>query len=143
MPLRPRVVTCLLLLAALPAHPQVREEAPYRNPRLSVVDRVKDLLGRMTPEEKSRQLFMLPGDLDDPSHDYRHGVFGLQISTGKRTTGSPADVAAPETARRHAERINAIQRSFVEETRLGIPIIPFDEAVHGLAREGATVFPQG
>ena len=45
-------------------------------------------------------------------------------------------------ARGHAERINAIQRSFVEHSRLGIPIIPFDEALHGLAREDATVFPQ-
>ena len=45
-------------------------------------------------------------------------------------------------ARAHAERINAIQRYFVERTRLGIPIIPFEEALHGLARDGATAFPQ-
>jgi beta-glucosidase len=49
---------------------------------------------------------------------------------------------ASRIARAHAERINAIQRYFVEDTRLGIPIIPFDEAVHGLTRPGATVFPQ-
>ena len=30
----------------------------------------------------------------------------------------------------------------MEQTRLGIPIIPFEEALHGLAREGATMFPQ-
>ena len=41
-----------------------------------------------------------------------------------------------------AELINEIQKYFVEETRLGIPIIPFDEALHGLVREGATAFPQ-
>jgi beta-glucosidase len=45
-------------------------------------------------------------------------------------------------ARRHAERVNAIQRYFVERTRLGIPIIPFEEALHGLKAPGATVFPQ-
>src|SRR5262249_13157481 len=79
------------------------------------------------------QLFMIPGDLDDPSFDYSNGVFGLQVSA--KSPGTDA-------ARAHAERINSIQRYFVEKTRLGIPIIPFDEAVHGLMREGATTFPQ-
>ncbi|KAF5300226.1 hypothetical protein FQR65_LT19384 [Abscondita terminalis] len=30
----------------------------------------------------------------------------------------------------------------IRTSRLGIPIIPFDEALHGLMREGATAFPQ-
>ena len=34
---------------------------------MPVASRVRDLLGRMTPEEKFWQLFMLPGSLDDPS----------------------------------------------------------------------------
>jgi beta-glucosidase len=107
---------------------------PYRNASLPIDERVADLLGRMTLEEKFWQLFMIPGDLDDPVHDYSKGTFGLQISTAPK--------GAQGTARGHAERINAIQRYFVEKTRLGIPIIPFEEAVHGLAREGATMFPQ-
>src|SRR4051812_23179771 len=97
-------------------------------------DRVQDLLARMTLEEKFWQLFMIPGDLDNPAKDYSNGIFGLQIATDPAASGS--------TARAHAERINAIQRYFVERTRLGIPIIPFEEAVHGLARDGATMFPQ-
>ena len=106
--------------------------APYRDSTLGIDARVHDLMSRMTLEDKFWQLFMIPGDLDEPSNDYSHGVFGLQIST-KRDSG--------DVAREHAERINAIQRYFVERTRLGIPIIPFDEAVHGLVRPGATVFP--
>src|SRR5262249_434773 len=51
--------------------------------------------------------------------------------------GTPADIA-----RADAQHIDSIQRFFVERTRLGIPIVPFDEAVHGLVRRGATVFPQ-
>jgi beta-glucosidase len=99
---------------------------------------VRDLLGRMTLEEKFWQTFMIPGDLDDSTHDYSHGVFGLQISVAPRGgTVSPTDAA-----RAHAVRINTIQRYFVEKTRLGIPIIPFEEALHGLGREGAIVFPQ-
>ena len=121
-----------LALSALPrsATAQPVQRPPYRDPGLPVAQRVRDLLGRMTLAEKFWQLFMLPGDLADPANDWSNGVFGLQI-------------AAPSgTARGHTERINAIQRFFVERTRLGIPIIPFEEAVHGLAREGATMFPQ-
>ena len=107
---------------------------PYKDPRLPTETRVRDLLGRMTPDEKFWQLFMIPGDLDDSSHDYSRGIFGLQIDV--------PDTTPSRAARAHAMRINAIQRYFVERTRLGIPIIPFEEAVHGLARPGATVFPQ-
>jgi beta-glucosidase len=105
---------------------------PYRDPRVSVTERVRDLVSRMTLEEKFWQLYMIPGDLSDSAHDYSHGIFGLQV---------PAVPNAPDV-RAHAERINAIQRFFVERTRLGIPIIPFDEAVHGLVQPGATAFPQ-
>jgi beta-glucosidase len=105
----------------------------YRDPGRPVSERVRDLLRRMTLEEKFWQLFMIPGDLDDSTHDYSHGIFGLQIGA---TDSSAA------AARAHAERINRIQRYFVERTRLGIPIIPFDEGLHGLVRPGATAFPQ-
>jgi beta-glucosidase len=123
-----RALCTALLLAAAAAGAQT---APYRDPRLPVEQRVRDLLGRMTLEEKFWQTFMIPGDLDDPAHDYSKGVFGLQISVGP--TGDASG---------HTRRINDIQRYFAERTRLGIPIIPFEEALHGLAREGATVFPQ-
>ena len=113
-------------------------DAAYRDPGLPVAERIADLLSRMTREEKFWQLYMSPGSLDDSTHDYSHGAFGLQIATAP---DAPAGDAA-EAARAHAMRINEIQRYFVEETRLGIPIIPFDEAVHGLVRDGATVFPQ-
>jgi beta-glucosidase len=93
----------------------------------------------MTLEEKFWQLFMIPGDLDDPSHDYSKGVFGLQVSVARESGAGAAPAGA---ARAHADRINIIQRHFVENTRLGIPIIPFEEALHGLARAGATMFPQ-
>jgi beta-glucosidase len=103
---------------------------PYRDPGLPVSRRVSDLLGRMSVEEKFWQLYMAPGDLDDPGYDWSHGVFGLQVA------------ARSADPRVHAERVNAIQLYFVERTRLGIPLIPFEEAVHGLALPGATVFPQ-
>ncbi|MDE3174035.1 MAG: glycoside hydrolase family 3 C-terminal domain-containing protein [Gemmatimonadota bacterium] len=92
----------------------------------------------MSVTDKFWQLFMIPGDRDRPADDYSHGIFGLQISEAP-----PGDtVPVADAAREQAERINAIQRYFVDSTALGIPIIPFDEAVHGLVRAGATVFPQ-
>ncbi len=119
------------LLLPRAAHSQAE---PYRDSRLPVTERVRDLLSRMTLEDKFWQLYMIPGDLSDSAHDYSHGIFGLQIAAAPDSTGG--------VVRAHAERINAIQRYFVERTRLGIPIIPFDEAVHGLVQPGATAFPQ-
>ncbi|MEZ5320197.1 MAG: glycoside hydrolase family 3 N-terminal domain-containing protein, partial [Vicinamibacterales bacterium] len=146
-------VSCLVAIAAASLSLAGQAQAPrplYRDPAQPVEARVRDLLGRMTLEDKFWQLFMIPGDLDDPGNDYSHGIFGLQISTAPAGDGAggagvgEADAvgSAAVIARAHAERINAIQRYFVEQTRLGIPIIPFDEAVHGLTRDGATTFPQ-
>ena len=107
-----------------------RTSAPvYKDRSAPIEARVKDLLGRMTPEEKFWQLFMLPEEADKVEGRYDKGVFGLQ--TARRS--------GPEEA---AAKINGIQRYFLERTRLGIPIIPFEEALHGLVGEGATVFPQ-
>lgn len=123
---------CALLAIPVAGGAQV-VAAPYRDASLPVEQRVHDLLARMTPTEKFWQLFMVPGDRDDPAHDWSAGAFGLQVV---------ATDSGPDAARRHAERINAIQHFFLDSTRLGIPIIPFDEALHGLMRPGATVFPQ-
>lgn len=118
----------------------------YKNPKQPVEARVQDLLKRMTSEEKFWQCFMIPGDLDQvPKGQYAHGIFGLQVSAGNQGGGVAGQLLkynANEDAERLAKKINAIQKYFVEESRLGIPIIPFDEALHGLMREGATAFPQ-
>jgi beta-glucosidase len=135
MPRRPLLVlTILLAVAPRPAAGQAGRRLPYMDPRRSPGERAQDLLGRMTLEEKFWQLYMSPGDLDDRAVDYSHGSFGLQVRP------LPGDSVDP--ARGYARRINAIQRYFVTRTRLGIPIIPFDEALHGLVQPGATVFPQ-
>jgi beta-glucosidase len=102
----------------------------YRDARAPVDARVSDLLGRMTLDEKFWQIYMIPGDLDDSTHDYRNGVFGLQVRMPPKTS-----------ARAHTEKLNRIQRYFVEQTRLGIPQLAFEEAVHGLLAEDATSFP--
>ncbi len=118
---------------------------PDKNPALPVEQRVKDLLSRMTPEEKFWQLFMIPGDISGDREKFKTGIFGFQVST----VGNTGDAAqqlltyhAGSNASETAAKINEMQRFFLEESRLGIPIIPFDEALHGLVRAGATAFPQ-
>ncbi len=111
---------------------------PYKNPATPVDARVRDLLARMTQEEKFWQLWMVPGDLDSGTTVYKHGVFGLQVR--ERGDAAP-DVDPGAAARRMAVKLNAMQHFFIDSTRLGIPIIPFEEAVHGLYGVGATAYP--
>jgi beta-glucosidase len=99
----------------------------------------------MTLEEKFWQMFMIPGDLSDDMDQYKNGVFGFQVaSKGKEASAAEQlmDYGSSGTARQMTEKMNKIQRYFLEETRLGIPLIPFNEALHGLTRDGATAFPQ-
>lgn len=118
---------------------------PYQNANLSIEKRTEDLLSRMTLEEKFWQLFMIPGDLSDGKERYQHGIFGFQVATKAKSASEAEqllDYSGGSMGKETAELINSIQKYFVEETRLGIPIIPFDEALHGLVRPGATAFPQ-
>ena len=101
----------------------------YKDPNLLIDSRVKDLLSRMTPQEKFWQLFMLAGGYEDGVEKYSHGAFGFQISNSEDALGSSV-------------LVNKIQKHFVEQTRLGIPIIPFAEALHGLVLKGAPSYPQ-
>lgn len=135
----------LLLILVFCSFALAKEIPPYKNPALPVDERVKDLLGRMTIEEKFWQIYMMPGDLDNGKDRFSHGIFGLQVSTVGASNPELRQLLQynPKlTAKEMAKKINEIQRYFVEETRLGIPIIAFDEALHGLIRSGATAFPQ-
>src|SRR5436190_15487877 len=117
--------------------------APYKNAQLPVELRVKDLMSRMTPEEKFWQLFMIPGDLTDGKEKYKNGIFGFQVSAkgSADAAGQLLNYSAASNAKETAKLINSMQHYFVDETRLGITIIAFDEALHGLVRDGATSFP--
>ncbi len=121
------------------------EDYNYKNPDLSIEERVNDLLSKMTLKEKFWQLYMIPGDLSNGKEKYKYGLFGFQVNTRGKTGNESEqilDYTGGTEAKETAEKINRIQKYFIEETRLGIPIIPFDEALHGLIRKGATVFPQ-
>jgi len=117
----------------------------YKNPTYTTEQRVADLLQRMNPTEKFWQLFMIPGDLGANPALYKNGIFGFQVSAASSQSGVGVQLLqynTKENALLLAQKINQIQRYFINETRLGIPFIPFDEALHGLVRNGATAFPQ-
>ena len=91
---------------------------PYKNSALPVEARVKDLLSRMTPEEKWWQLFMIPGDLDNMEPgQYKNGIFGLQISAsakGKDDANQLLKYNTSENGLALVRKVNAIQKHFVE-----------------------------
>ena len=129
-----RGLIALLCLIALGVPFRAAAQA-WRDTTRSIDARVTSLLTVMTREEKFWQAFMTPGDLDTPAEDWSHGVYGLQVRM-------PAGTTRRTAARAHAARLDSIQQYFVTRTRLGIPMIPFEEALHGLVADGATVFPQ-
>jgi len=135
-----------LLLSSLICFQVLAQNSPdYKNPNLPIENRVQDLMGRMTLEEKFWQMFMIPGDLSIGKEKLKTGIFGFQVSAQSATGDAAGHMLVYNSggsAKQTALKINEIQKFFLEESRLGIPIIPFDESLHGLIRKNATAFPQ-
>ena len=107
------------------------EKELYKNPELPVDVRVKDLLERMTLEEKVAQLgtiwgFEVLGENKKFSREKAEKL--LKHGIGQITRPGGSTNLKPEEA---AEFINEIQRFLVEETRLGIPAIMHEECLTG------------
>jgi beta-glucosidase len=119
----------------------------YEDPTKPVAARVNDLLGQMTMEEKTCQLTTLYGYgavLKDhlPQPGWRDSVWKDGIANiDEQLTGLRKDTlyAFPYSA--HAKALNEIQKWFVEQTRLGIPVDFTGEGIRGLNHMKATYFP--
>lgn len=152
-----RLLTALLLLFALLVFTFcfdfriIRSQGTplYKNPRLSIDARVRDLLSRMTVEEKAAQTMCLW--MERPNDNGRTpkgqpsiaGEFSPELAKQKMPVGI-GQIARQQEARdpkRAAEHANAVQKWLLENTRLGIPAIFHDEILHGNMGEGSTVFP--
>ena len=120
----------------------------YKNPRLSAEQRVKDLLARMTLEEKAAQMMCVwqkKADLlVDVSGDFDPAKARVSFKTGHGLgqVGRPSDAGKGKDARGMANLTNDIQRFFIENTRLGIPVFFHEECLHGHAAMEATSFSQ-
>src|SRR5262249_23536508 len=130
------------------ARPKTARLLPYKNPALPIEKRVRDLLGRMTLEEKTAQMMCIwqkkaetllaaDGNFD---REKAKASFKKGHSIGQ--VGRPSDAGKGKDPKENAELTNAIQKFFIEPSRLSIPVIFHEECLHGQASVGATSFPQ-
>lgn len=147
----------LLVLASItfsPPAPDIsvltdRGTAAYRNADLPIEDRASDLLKRMRPEEKQAQVlsrwrtkaaFQDENGIFDPAKAKKEIPHGIgHIGRPSELVGSGGGGRSP---RAMAEYCNAVQKYLLEETRLGIPALFHEEALHGHAAKDATSFSQ-
>ena len=104
--------------------------------------RIEDLLRRMTPEEKVRQLDMYAGakDVMDSHTDETHVAASAQFVPGKaEALWGSAGVGAVHDLNATSAQYNAMQRWIVEHDRLDVPALFLEEALHG--SDTGTVFP--
>ena len=154
-------------MAGVAVAAEKQEILPYKNPKLSVEERLKDLISRMTLEEKVGQLrctlawnyYEIRGARSGergrgnaklevvPSESFKkdiaEGQIGMLWATYRAdpwTQKSLSNGLNPELA---AMCGNALQRYVMENTRLGIPLFLAEEAPHGHMAIGTTVFPTG
>ncbi|MBV1687778.1 glycoside hydrolase family 3 C-terminal domain-containing protein [Novosphingobium sp. G106] len=140
--------SCAALIASRAA---AAADMAYRNTRVPMEDRVRDLLARMTLEEKVAQVRsmwmsksrLLDGDVFSPEKAAAAIADGIgQIGMPHDTIGSarmPRTIWA--TRKEAVDFVNGVQRFLLEKTRLGIPALFHDEAAHGYVADGATIFP--
>ncbi|THH41080.1 glycoside hydrolase family 3 N-terminal domain-containing protein [Neolewinella litorea] len=125
------------------------ETAIYKDVSQPTNDRIADLIGRMTTEEKVAQLLSVWSDKHQmESEDYSfdpvkarqiipHGIGHVARPSEASGNGEPG-----RTPAQHVAYVNAIQRYLKEETRLGIPALMHEESLHGLAAKDATSWGQ-
>ncbi len=123
----------------------------YENPKADIDKRVTDLLSQMTMEEKTCQTATLYGygrvlKEEMPTSGWKNEIWKDGIANIDEELNGLANHQKSNTTysypySRHAEAINTVQKWFVEETRMGIPVDFTNEGVHGLNHDRATPLP--
>ncbi|MBK7106502.1 MAG: glycoside hydrolase family 3 C-terminal domain-containing protein [Ignavibacteriae bacterium] len=118
----------------------------YKNSNLPIEIRVHDLLSKMTLKEKVAQMLCVWGQKKDYFLDEENNVdyekMKSKLNNGLGQIGRLSDTNGGLSPVEMAEMSNNLQKYFVEETRLGIPLIFHEECLHGLAAKEATSYPQ-
>ncbi|KLT65451.1 glycoside hydrolase family 3 N-terminal domain-containing protein [Pedobacter sp. BMA] len=152
-----QITLCLSLAFStfnIPGFAQTKGTLPlYKNAKAPVESRIKDLLSRMTVEEKVGQISMplgwpmytKNGNEVEVSEAFKKslkesytGMLWATLRADPWTKKTLANGLNPELA---AKATNAIQKYAIENTRLGIPVLLSEEAPHGHMAIGTTVFP--
>ena len=128
------VIACRLV-------PAERASAAYLDPSRTLEERVRDLLDRMTLEEKLAQLGAVWGSAlaEGDRFSAPKAKQALHAGIGHITRIAGGSLLGP---RQSAELANEIQRFLIEDTRLGVPAIVHEESCAGYTARGATCFPQ-
>jgi len=123
----------------------------FEDPREPVDLRIADLLAQMTLEEKTCQTATLYGfgrvlKDEQPTPEWKQeiwkdGIANIDEDLNGVTNTPSANTQYSYPFSRHAEAINTVQRWFVEQTRLGIPVDFTNEGIHGLNHDRATSLP--
>lgn len=123
----------------------------YEDPTAATEDRVADLLSQMTVEEKTCQMATLYGYgrvLKDPlpTNGWKNEIWKDGIANIDEHLNGIGKVSKthPELVypfQNHIDARNAVQKWFVEQTRLGIPVDFTNEGIHGLNHTNATALP--
>ncbi len=122
----------------------------YEDPKANIDRRIDNLLAQMTLEEKTCQTATLYGYnrvLKDelPTPDWKNSIWKDGIANidehlnGWGAAGSKSIYATD--IRKHVWAMNEVQRFFIEDTRLGIPVDFTNEGLRGLAAPISTSFP--
>jgi beta-glucosidase len=131
--------------------PAARKAAPavplYQNPAMPASKRVKDLLSRMTLEEKAAQMMCVSQENAEELVDGEGRFDPVKAKAAFKKGHGTGQVGRPipgggKAARHTAEQTNAIQKFFIQNSRLGIPVIFHEECLHGHSGPGGTHFPQ-
>ncbi len=129
------------------------ENPAYRNAALPVETRVRDLLSRMTLDEKVAQLqdvlgwemYAKDGKSAGASDKFRQTMkerpVGALYGLFRADPWSKVTLETGLSPRQSAEAANSIQRYAIENSRLGVPLLFSEECVHGHMAIGATVYP--
>jgi beta-glucosidase len=145
-------VACLLGLAVSIATSQQKSKTVYQDPQAPVAERVRDLLGRMTVDEKVAQLqsgIKFPAVF--PMGTSLFEKDGLNEAAVQKAAGNGLGTyvfldefigMSSGGPREGAVNRNLLQTWVMKNTRLGIPILFHGEALHGAVTKGATSFPQ-
>ena len=113
---------------------------PYKDSSLDVELRVKDLLERMTLEEKISQMNMMSLSALELDKNEEVSVASLEkLFQGKGIGCLESPFVGVDQIAKLSEAADNYLRN---KTRLGIPAIQIAECLHGQLAFGATIFPQ-
>jgi len=118
----------------------------FEDPTQPIEKRVNNLLSQMTNDEKTCQCATLYGYkrvLKDelPTTEWKSEIWKDGIANIDEHLNGLVKTQYSFPFSKHAEAINTVQRWFVEETRLGIPVDFSNEGIHGLNHDRATPLP--